>query len=70
MQLNEPNDIELSLFYKILMRKIILYHKVASVSMGKRSPEREGINVLYRELTRRKITKHDNSQRGKIRILG
>jgi hypothetical protein len=70
MQSNEPYDIELSLFYKKLMRKIIFQHKFATDPMGNRNPEREGINMLYRKLTRRKITKHDNSRGIKTHILG
>jgi len=49
MQSNEPNDIELSLFHKILMKKVIFQHKIATDSMGKRSPEQAGINMLFPE---------------------
>jgi len=47
MQSNEPDDIELSLFYKILMKKIIFQYKIATDPMGKRSPEQEGITMLF-----------------------
>ena len=56
---NEPGDIELSLFYNILM-KVIFQHKIATDAMGKRSPERGSINMSYLEYTGMKITKHDN----------
>jgi hypothetical protein len=49
MQSNEPNDVKLFLFYKILMKKLILEYEIATDPMGKRSPEREGINMLFTE---------------------
>jgi hypothetical protein len=38
MQSNEPDDIELSPFYKILIKKIIFQHEIATDPIGKRSP--------------------------------
>jgi hypothetical protein len=49
MQSNEPNDVELSLFYKILMKKIIFQYEIATDLIGKRSPERGGITMLFQE---------------------
>ena len=68
MQSNEPDDIELSLFYKILMKKVIFQHKIATDPMGKISPERGSINMSYLEYTEMKITKHDNSLEAKTHI--
>jgi len=70
MRSNEPDDIELSLFDKILMRKDIFQQKIATDPMGQINSEREGINILNPEQTGMKITNHDNSRGVKIHILG
>jgi hypothetical protein len=46
---NEPDDIESPSSYKILMKKVIFQHKIATDPIGKRSPELGGINMLYLE---------------------
>ena len=63
----EPNDVELSLFNKILMKKIIFQYEIATDPMGKRSSEREGIHMLFPE--NMKFTMHDNSRGAKTRIM-
>jgi hypothetical protein len=37
MQSNEPDALELSLFYKLLVKKVIFQQKIATDLMGKRS---------------------------------